>query len=72
MNEDDLKLKIEDDPKNENDLKSEDGPIKMSSFLFVHTWSMPHIFYLSCGIPFPVWTPGIISGLASVMVWLSR
>ena len=46
--------------------------LKMSSFLFVRTWAMPGILYLSCGIPFPVWTPGIISGLTSVMVWLSR
>ena len=26
-------------------------------------WAMPRILYLSCGIPFPVWMPGIISGL---------
>ena len=45
--------------------------MKLLSFLFVHTWAMPHILYLSCGIPFPVWTPGIISGLTSVMAWLS-
>ena len=30
------------------------------------------IIYLSCGIPFPVKMPGIISGLTSVVVWLSR
>ena len=28
--------------------------MKMSSFLFVRPWAMPHILYLSCGIPFPV------------------
>ena len=41
-------------------------------FLFVRACTMPRILYLSCGIPFPVWTPGIISGLTSVVVWLSR
>ena len=28
--------------------------IKMSYLLFVRTWAMPRILYLSCGIPFPV------------------
>ena len=46
--------------------------MKMTSFLFLHIWTMPRIFYLSCGIPFPVQSPGIISGLTSVVVWLSR
>ena len=46
--------------------------MKMLSFQFVRAWSMPRISYLSCRIPFPVWTPGIISGLTSVVVWLSR
>ena len=45
--------------------------MKMSSFLFVRAWAMPHTSYLSCGIPFTVWTPGIISGLISVVVLLS-
>ena len=27
--------------------------MKMSSFLFLCTWAMPRILYLSCGIPFP-------------------
>ena len=45
--------------------------MKMLSFLFVRTWAMPRILYLSCGILFLVWTPGIISGLTSVVVWLS-
>ena len=45
--------------------------MKMSSFLFVGAWAVPRILSLSCGIPYPVWTPGIISGLTSVMVWLS-
>ena len=45
--------------------------LKMSSFLFVRVWTMPLILYLSCGIPFPVKMPGIISGLTSVVVWLS-
>ena len=31
--------------------------MKMSSFLFVRTWAMPRILHLSCGVPFPVWTP---------------
>ena len=35
-------------------------------FLFVLAWAMLCISYLSCGIPFPVWMPGIISGLTSV------
>ena len=46
--------------------------MKMSSFLFVRTWAMPRTLYLSCGILFPVWTPDNISGLTSVVVWLSR
>ena len=46
--------------------------MKMSSFLFVCVWTMPRILYLSCGIPFPVKSPGIISGLTSVVLWLSR
>ena len=36
--------------------------MKMSSFLFVRACAMPRILYLSCGIPFPVWTPDNISG----------
>ena len=28
--------------------------MNMSSLLFVRTWAMPRILYLSCGIPFPV------------------
>ena len=36
--------------------------MKMSSFLFVRAY----------GIPFPVWTPSVISSLTSVVVWLSR
>ena len=32
---------------------------------------MPRLLNLSCGIPFPVKTPGIISGFTSVVVWLS-
>ena len=43
----------------------------MLSFLFARAWTMPHISFLSCGIPFPVQTPAIISGLTSVVVWLS-
>ena len=46
--------------------------MKMSSFLFVRTWAMPRILYLSCGVPFPVWTPDNISGVISVVLWLSR
>ena len=46
--------------------------IKMSSFLFVRAWAMPRILYLSCGVPFPVWTPVNISGLISVVLWLLR
>ena len=46
--------------------------IKMLSFLFVCAWSMPRILYLSCGVPFPVWTPDNISGLISVVLWLLR
>ena len=38
----------------------------MSYFLFVHAWAMPHILYLSCGIPLLVWTSGIISGLTKI------
>ena len=43
---------------------------KMSSFLSLSAQATPRTSYLSCGIPFPVQTPGIISGLASVVVWL--
>ena len=46
--------------------------MKMSSFLFLRTWAMPRVLYLSCGVPFPVWTPDNISGLISVVPWLSR
>ena len=47
--------------------------IKMLYFLFVRAWSMPRIsLYLSCGVPFPVWTPDNISGLMSVFLWLLR
>ena len=46
--------------------------MKMSSFLFVRAWGMPRILYLPCGDPFPVWTPDNISGLISVVLWLSR
>ena len=46
--------------------------IKMSSFLFVRVCAMPRILYLSCEVPFLVWTPDDISGLISVVPWLSR
>ena len=46
--------------------------MKMSYFLFVRAWAMPRILYLSCGVPFPVWTPDNISGLISVVPWLLR
>merc|ERR1711954_548160 len=46
--------------------------MKMLSFLFVCAWAMPRILYLSCGVPFPVWTPDNISGLITVVLWLSR
>ena len=46
--------------------------MKMSSFLFVRAWAMPRILCLSCGVPFPVWTPGNISGLISFVPWLPR
>ena len=46
--------------------------IKMSSFLFVRGCAMPRLLYLSCEVPFPVWTPDDISGLISVVPWLSR
>ena len=36
--------------------------MKMSSFLIVRACAMPRMSYLSCGIPFPVKTPVIISG----------
>ena len=36
--------------------------MKMSSFLFLRLWTMPRMLYSSCGIPYPVETPGIISG----------
>ena len=42
--------------------------LKMLSFMFVRAWAMPLILYLSWGIPFLVWMPGIISGLISVVV----
>ena len=45
--------------------------LKMLSSMFVRAWAMPRILYLSCGIPFLVWTPGIIFGLTLVVVWLS-
>ena len=35
-------------------------------------WAMPRILYLSCGIQFLILTPGIISGLTSVVMWLSQ
>ena len=39
----------------------------MLSFLFVCAWAMPHVLYLSCGIPFLVWTtdikPKMLSGV---------
>ena len=41
--------------------------MKMLSFPFVRAWAMPRILYLSCGVPFPVWTPDNISGLISVV-----
>ena len=44
----------------------------MSSFLFVRAWAMPCTLYVLCGIPFPVLTSDKISGLMSVLVWLSR
>ena len=40
--------------------------------LCAHGQCCVYNIYLSCGIPFPVWTPDIISGLTSVMAWLSR
>merc|ERR1711954_242118 len=46
--------------------------MKMSSFLFECAWAMPRISYLSRRVPFPVWTPDNISGLISVVPWLSR
>ena len=46
--------------------------MKMSSLLFVRAWAMPRISYLSCGVPFSVWTPDNISGLISVVLWLLR
>ena len=42
--------------------------MKISSFPFVRTWAMPHISYLSCGVPFPVWTRDNISGYISCPV----
>ena len=38
----------------------------------MRAWAMPRILYLSCGVPFPVWTPDNISGLISVVPKLSR
>ena len=46
--------------------------MKMSSFLFVHAWAKLRRSYLSCGVPFPVWTPDNISGLIAVVLWLLR
>ena len=46
--------------------------MKMLSFLFVRAWARPCTLYVSCGIPFPVLTSDKISGLSSVVVWLSR
>jgi len=40
--------------------------------VFTFCARMDNILYLSCEIPFPVKTPVIISGLTSVVVWLSR
>ena len=37
-----------------------------------YAWAIPRILYLSCGVPFPVWTPDNISGLISVVPWLLR
>ena len=44
----------------------------MLSFLYVCTCAMPRISYSTCWIIFPVWAPDIISGLISVVPWLSR
>ena len=46
--------------------------MKMLSFLFVQAWAIPRTSYLSCGVPFPFWTPDNISGLISVVLWLLR
>ena len=46
--------------------------MKKSSFLLVLAWVMPRILYLSCVVPFPVWTPDNISFLLSVVPWLLR
>ena len=46
--------------------------MKMSPFLVVCAWAMPRILYLSCGVPFTVWTPGNISGLISEVLCLLR
>ena len=35
--------------------------MKMLSFLFVCAWAMPRKLHLSCGGPFLVWMPGVIS-----------
>ena len=42
--------------------------MKMLSFLFVRAWAMSRKLHLSCGIPFLVWMPGIVSGLTWVVV----
>ena len=31
-------------------------------FSVLCTWTMSHLLYLSCGVPFPDWTPDNISG----------
>ena len=41
--------------------------MKMLSFLFVPAWAILHMLCLSCGIQFPVWVPGIISGFSCVL-----
>ena len=38
------------------------------ALLFERAWAMPHKLHLSCGIPFLVWMPAIISCLTSVVV----
>ena len=44
----------------------------MSSFLYACTCAMPRMLHSTCWIPFPVWTHDNISGLISVVPWLSR
>ena len=41
-------------------------------FLFMRAWAILCILYSSCGIPFPIWTPSIIFGIISVVMWKSR